>query len=407
MNVEYFISKRLFTAKEGNNRYTKPILNIAILAIALSLSMMLISIMIVSGFKQEISDKVIGFTSHITIVNYTDNQSYESEPVNINQDFYPSIINKEGVRHIQVFATKAGIVKTEEEILGTVLKGVGSDFNSLFFHQNLIEGEVPIYNDTATSNYVMISKKVSDLLSLKIEDKLIMYFVDDPPRVRKFIIHGIYETGFNDFDELVVLGDIKHIQKLNQWDSNQVGGFEIMLDDFDNIDEITDQIYEEIDYTLNAYSVKERMPHIFDWLNLQDINVKVILILMLIVAIVNMITALLILILERTRMIGILKAIGASNWSVRKVFLYNAMHLIVKGVFLGNILGLGFGFLQNNFSFISLDPDIYYMNKVPINFDFLNIIMLNLSTIIICYLVLIIPSILIARINPINAIRFE
>ena len=252
MNVEYFISKRLFTAKEGNNRYTKPILNIAILAIALSLSMMLISIMIVSGFKQEISDKVIGFTSHITIVNYTDNQSYESEPVNINQDFYPSIINKEGVRHIQVFATKAGIVKTEEEILGTVLKGVGSDFNSLFFHQNLIEGEVPIYNDTATSNYVMISKKVSDLLSLKIEDKLIMYFVDDPPRVRKFIIHGIYETGFNDFDELVVLGDIKHIQKLNQWDSNQVGGFEIMLDDFDNIDEITDQIYEEIDYNIGG-----------------------------------------------------------------------------------------------------------------------------------------------------------
>ena len=202
MNVEYFIAKRLFTAKEKNNRYTKPILRIAILAIALSVAVMLLSITVLTGFKNEISNKIIGFGSHITITNFTNNQSYESEPIAINQEFYPSITDQKGIKHIQTFATKAGIIKTEDEILGMVLKGISSDFEPSFFEQNLVEGEVPIYNDTLTSNKVMISKSVADILQLKLGEKLIMYFVEQPPRVRKFVIAGIYETGFMDFDDL-------------------------------------------------------------------------------------------------------------------------------------------------------------------------------------------------------------
>jgi len=407
MNVEYFIAKRLFTAKEKNNRYTKPILRIAILAIALSVAVMLLSITVLTGFKNEISSKIIGFGSHITITNFTNNQSYESEPIAINQEFYPSITDQQAIKHIQTFATKAGIIKTEDEILGMILKGISSDFEPSFFEQNLVEGKVPIYNDTLTSNKVMISKSVADILQLKIGEKLIMYFVEQPPRVRKFVIAGIYETGFTDFDDLIVMADIRHIQKLNGWESNQVGGFEILIDNFDKLDEITTKVYEKIPYNLNAKSIKEKNPQLFDWLDLQNINVRVILILMLIVGGVNMITALLILILERTRLIGVLKALGATNWGVRKVFLYNAIYLILKGLFWGNIIGLGIAFLQQKFQFISLDPNIYYMSSVPINFNFMHILGLNLGTLLVCWLILIIPSIIITKITPIKAIRFE
>jgi len=407
MNVEYFIAKRLFTAKEKNNRYTKPILRIAILAIALSVAVMLLSITVLTGFKNEISSKIIGFGSHITITNFTNNQSYESEPIELNQEFYPGIIEQQGIKHIQTFATKAGIIKTDDEILGMVLKGISSDFYPYFFEKNLVEGQVPTYNDTLTSNKVMISKSVTDILQLNLGEKLIMYFVEKPPRVRKFEIAGIYETGFADFDDLIIMADIRHIQKLNGWENNQVGGFEILIDNFDELDEITAKVYEQIPYNLNAQSIKEKNPQLFDWLDLQDINVRVILILMLIVGGVNMVTALLILILERTRLVGILKALGATNWSVRKVFLYNAVYLILKGLFWGNIIGLGIAFLQYKFQFISLDPSIYYMSTVPIHFDLMHILMLNLGTLLVCWLILIIPSIIITKITPIKAIRFE
>ena len=407
MNVEYFIAKRLFTAKEKNNRYTKPILRIAILAIALSVAVMLLSITVLTGFKNEISSKIIGFGSHITITNFTNNQSYESEPIELNQEFYPSITKQKGIKHIQTFATKAGIIKTEDEILGMVLKGISSDFDPSFFEKNLVEGQVPTYNDSLTSNKVMISKSVADILQLNLGEKLIMYFVEKPPRVRKFEIAGIYETGFADFDDLIIMADIRHIQKLNGWENNQVGGFEILIDNFDELDEITAKVYEKIPYNLNAQSIKEKNPQLFDWLDLQDINVRVILILMLIVGGVNMVTALLILILERTRLVGILKALGATNWSVRKVFLYNTVYLILKGLFWGNIIGLGIAFLQYKFQFISLDPSIYYMSTVPIHFDLMHILMLNLGTLLVCWLILIIPSIIITKITPVKAIRFE
>ena len=405
MNIEYFISKRLFSAKEKNNSYTKPILRIAIFAIALSLAVMLIATMVVTGFKNDISSKIIGFGSHITISNFNNNESYESEPISIQQDFYPSI-NVSSVKNINVFATKAGIIKTSNEIHGVVLKGVSFDDDWTFFNDNLIDGEV-LNIDVNKSNDILISEEISRMLSLDVADDLIMYFAQDPPRVRKFKIKGIYNTAMVDFDELYVFVDLKHIQELNSWQSDQVGGFEISINDFDDLDQVTQSIYEKIPYDFNAQSIKEKMPQIFDWLDLQDVNVRVILILMLIVAVINMATALLILIVERISVIGMLKALGATNWSVRRIFLYSAVQLIVRGLMLGNVLALGFAFLQKHFSLISLDPTTYYMDTVPINLNLTHILTLNVGTVVICYLILIIPSIIITKIAPIKAIRFK
>ena len=406
MNVEYFIAKRLFTAKEENNSYTKPILRIAILAIALSVAIMLLSVMIVTGFKKDVSDKIIGFGSHITITSFSDNQSYETEPIQISDSLNKSILKNPEVKHISTFATKAGIIKTKDEILGVVLKGVSSNYDWSFFNNNLIAGKCFNVNDSLRTNQVLISENSANSLQLGVGDDLIMYFVQDPPRVRKFKISGIYNTAFTDFDKLFVMGDIKHIQSLNGWENSLVGGIEISINDFNKLDIVTQRIYDKIPYNLNAQSIKEKTPQIFDWLDLQDINVRVILILMLIVGGVNMITSLLILILERTKMIGLLKALGANNWSVRRVFLYSAVHLILKGLFLGNCIALGLAFLQKQFSIISLDPNIYYMNTVPVDFPFINIIVLNVGTIIVCYLVLIVPSIIITKITPVKSIRF-
>ncbi|MBT5750627.1 MAG: ABC transporter permease [Flavobacteriales bacterium] len=406
MNIEYFIAKRLFTAKEENNSDTKPILRIAILAIALSVAVMLLSVMVVTGFKNDISDKIIGFGSHITISSFSDNQSYETEPITISDNLYTSILGNPEVKQISTFATKAGIIKTNDEILGVVLKGVSSDYDWTFFNDNLVGGECLHVNDSIKTNQVLISESSAKSLRLGVGDNFIMYFVQDPPRARKFEISGVYNTALADFDKLFVMGDIQHIQSLNAWENKQVGGIEIVLNNFNNLELFTDSIYEKIPYNLNAQSIKEKTPQIFDWLDLQDVNVRVILILMLIVGGINMITALLILILERTNMIGILKALGANNWSVRRVFLYSALNLILKGLFWGNFIALGFAFLQKQFSIISLDPTTYYMNTVPINFDFTAILLLNVGTIIVCYLILIIPSIIITKITPVKAIRF-
>lgn len=405
-NVEYFIAKRLFTAKENNNSYTKPILRIAILAISLSIAVMLLSVIVVTGFKKDISDKIIGFGSHITISSLFDNKSYETDPIQISDSIYELVLENPDVKHVSSFATKAGIIKTNDEILGVVLKGVSSNYDWNFFNNNLIEGKCLNVIDSLKSNQVIISENTANILKLGVGDDLIMYFVQDPPRVRKFKISGIFSTSLVDFDKLYVIGDIKYIQSLNNWNSNQVGGFEIAVHDFNKLELITEKIYKQIPFDLNAQSIKEKTPQIFDWLDLQDINVRVILILMFIVGGVNMITALLILILERTKMIGILKAIGANNWSVRKIFIYSAVHLIFKGLFIGNFFALSCAFLQKKFSIISLDPSIYYMSTIPISFDFLTIILLNISTIIVCYLILIIPSIIISKITPVKAIRF-
>ncbi|MBA7525133.1 hypothetical protein ES705_17282 [subsurface metagenome] len=413
VNTELFIAKRLISGKESSTRISRPIVFIAIIGISLGLAVMIIATAIVTGFKNEIRDKVIGFGAHIQILNYDSNTSFETKPVKKNQEFYPQMVNLPGIKHIQVFGTKAGIIKTETDIQGVVLKGVGSDFDWTFFKRNLTDGVAFRVTDTVKTNKVLISKYIAQLLKLKVGDSFSMYFVQEPPRMRKFTISGLYETGLEEFDKIYVITDIGHIQKLNNWSDNEVSGFEILLDNFENLEEMTWVVQQEVGFgfeedgsRLKIRNIIRKYPQIFDWLNLQDMNVWIILILMLIVAGFNMVSGLMILILERTNMIGILKAVGTQNWSIRKIFLYQSAYLVAKGLFYGNIIGIGLCLLQHYFGIIKLDESSYYLSTVPINFNLLYILGLNLGTLLLTVLMLIIPSYLISTISPVKAIRF-
>ena len=407
MNTSLFIAKRLYNTKENNNNYTRPIIRIAILAIALSVAIMILSVFILSGFKNEISNKVFGFGGHINISKFNYNQSYENDPIFLNPDIFSKIESLDFVSSIHPFATKAGIIKESDEILGVVFKGVDKNYNWKFFDENLISGELPVFNDTTTSKNVIISKNISNKMKLDVGDDLVMYYVQKPTRVRKFKVIGIYNTGLAEFDEVVVIGDLKHIQKLNNWEGNLVGGYEVITNNVSNIELFSEIIDENIDYDLKALDIKQKYPQIFDWLRLQDFNVLIILILMLIVGGVNMITSLLIIILEKSRLIGILKAIGATNWNIRNVFIYNSLYIIFNGLFWGNLIALTFSICQNYFDLISLDENIYFMSFVPVKIELMSLFLINIGTIIICYLILVIPSVVISKISPAKSIKFE
>lgn len=414
MNVEFFIAKRIASERQQENRISRPIVTIAVIGIALGVAAMIISTATVTGFKNQIRDKVIGFGSHIQILNLDSNDSYETSPVNKNQEFLPNLSSMPGVKHIQVFGTKAGIIKTDTEIQGIVLKGIGSDFNWDFFEESLIEGKLFTVSDSIKTNKVLISKYISDLLKLKVDDSFTMYFVQDPPRVRKFTVSGVYETSLEDFDKIFILADIGHIQKLNNWDDNQVSGFEIAIDDFKDIEvkkweaqNIVGLELTESGNRLRVLSIIDKYPQIFDWLNLQDLNVWIILTLIFLVAGFNMVSSLLILILERTNMIGILKALGTRNWSIRKVFLYQSAYLILKGLFWGNLIGIGLCLIQFHFGIIKLDQASYYLSEVPINLNLYIVLGLNVGTLILTIVMLLVPSYLISRISPVKTIRFN
>tara|TARA_B100000965_G_scaffold54040_1_gene40577 strand:- start:427 stop:1650 length:1224 start_codon:yes stop_codon:yes gene_type:complete len=407
MNSSLFIAKRLYNTKENNNNYTRPIIRIAILAIALSVAIMILSVFILSGFKTEISNKVFGFGGHINISKFNYNQSYENDPILISNEVFSKIESLDFVNNIHPFATKAGIIKESDEILGVVFKGVDKNYNWKFFDENLISGELPMFNDSTTSPNVIISKLISSKMKLDIGDNLVMYYVQKPTRVRKFKITGIYNTGLTEFDEVMVLGDLKHIQKLNNWEKSQVGGYEVITNDLNKIDLYTEIIDETIDYDLKALDIKQKYPQIFDWLKLQDFNVLIILILMLIVGGVNMVTSLLIIILEKSRLIGILKAIGATNWNIRNIFIYNSLYIIFNGLLWGNLFALIFSICQNYFDLISLDENIYFMSFVPVKIELMSLLLINLGTVIICYLILVIPSVVISKISPAKSIKFE
>ena len=407
MNTSLFIAKRLYNAKENNNNYTRPIIRIAILAIALSVTVMILSVFVLSGFKSNISNKVFGFGGHINISKFSYNQSYENDPINFNSEMLTEIELMDFVDNVQTYATKAGVIKKNNEILGVVLKGVDQRYNWNFFNQNLISGNVPLFNDSITENTILISKNISSKMKLNVGDEMIMYFMEKPVRVRKFIVSGIYKTGLSEFDDITVIGDLKHIQKLNNWNLNQIGGYEISINNFKNIEIYTSLIDESIDYDLKALSINDKYPQIFDWLRLQDFNVLIILILMLIVGGVNMITSLLIIILEKSRLIGMLKAIGASDWNIRHIFIYNSLQIILGGLFWGNLIAVSLSLLQIRFNFLKLDEAIYFMDFVPINIELFSLFLINLGTIIICYLILVIPSAVIAKISPAKSIKFE
>ncbi|MDX2443782.1 MAG: ABC transporter permease [Bacteroidales bacterium] len=414
MNLELFIAKRIISDRHQENRISRPIVMIAVIGIALGIAAMIISTATVTGFKNQIRDKVIGFGSHIQIFNFDSNTSFETTPVNKNQDFMSDLASLPGIKHIQVFGTKAGIIKTDKDIQGIVLKGIGSDFDWDFFKKSLVEGDLFVVSDSIKTNKVLISKYISDLLELKVDDSFTMYFVQDPPRIRKFTVTGVYETSLEDFDKIFILADIGHIQKLNNWDDNQVSGFEITIDNFNDIQlkswEVQDLVGLEITEggtRLRVQSIIDKYPQIFDWLNLQDLNVWIILTLIFLVAGFNMVSSLLILILERTNMIGILKALGTRNWSIRKIFLYQSAYLIMKGLFWGNLIGIGFCLIQNQFGIIKLDQASYYLSEVPINLNLFIVLGLNISTLFLTIIMLLVPSYLISRISPVKAIRFN
>lgn len=405
LNFELFFAKKII--KGGKNSFSKPIIRISIVAIALGIAMMTLSLSIVQGFQSEIEKKVTGFGSHIQISTYDSRGLLENKPISKNRDFIPELTKIEGINHIQTFANKAAILQFEENNYGVVMKGIGTDYKWSFFEQYIQEGRIPNLSDSTKSNEILISSTIANKLKLTIGDKVLAYFVQQPPRTRKFSICGIYNTGLGEMDEQMILGDIQQIQKINGWEDHQIGGFEILIDNIEDIDRLDEEVYSQIDYDLSSISIKDSRPDIFNWLELQDINVIIIITLLVLVCGIDMISALLILILERTNMIGILKALGAKNTSIRKIFLYNAAYLIIMGLFWGNLLGIGISYLQLEFGFMTLPQEAYFIDKVPILFNFTNLIILNVATLVCCLLMLLIPSGIIAKISPIKAIRFD
>jgi len=414
LNLEYFIAKRIHFEKKGEKNVSRPAVRIATIGIAVGVAVMLIAIAVVIGFKQEIRNKTIGFGSHIQITNFDNNNSYEMQPIRMSDTLQNQLKAIPNVRHIQRFVTKPGIIKTENDFQGMILKGVGPEFDWSFFKSNLIEGEILNLNDSTPVNEAIISKSIADMMGLKLGDSFLTYFLQDQIRARKFTVKGIYSTNFADYDKLFVITDIRIAQRLNGWDQEYFSGMEILITDFNYLDGVSNQVYalaaNRFDAEGNGYfiqTIRQLNPQIFSWLDLLDMNVWVILLLMLAVAGFNMISGLLILILEKTNMIGILKSYGAGNWSIRKIFLYESIFLIGKGMLWGNIIGLLICFVQYQFKIIPLDPVSYYTSTVPITFNWLYIVLLNAGTLIVSVLMLIGPSYLITKISPAAIMRYE
>ncbi len=412
MNLEYFIAKRLIRGKEHKISISAPIIKIAIAAIAISVFMMLIAIATGVGLKHKIREKVAAFNGHIQIYNYDNNTSDVSVvPVSIEQDFYPEFTSVDGISHVQAVATKSGIIRTENTFEGFIAKGVGSDYNWEVFKEYLVKGELPDYSGDLNTE-VLLSQLMVNRLQLKIGDSFSAFFPkeEDPlkPNQRNFKLIGIYDSGFEEIDGMLVFIDIRHIQRMNKWEDTQVGNFEVFLNSFDDIDQKSREIYGKTLSTLDTQTVISKYYKIFEWIGLFDFNIALIIGIMIIVGGINMITALLVLILERTQMIGILKALGSANWSIRKVFLYNATYLIAVGLFWGNLLGLGFIWIQQKYRLLKFpNPKEYYIEYIPVHIDFSTVILLNTGVLILCLLMLLVPSYIITKINPVKAIRFE
>lgn len=392
-----------------SEKFTQPIIKISIAAIALGLTVMIVAVSIVSGFQREIRNKVIGFGGHIQITKYDSQNTYEATPIDKNQLFYPHLDTVNGIKHIQIFANKAGIIKSNDDIYGVVVKGIGNDFDWSFFKDKLKEGSHIKIDTTNPNNDIIVSQTIANKMNLKLNDKMFLYFIqsDGQLRPKDFKIKGIYQSGLEQFDNLFVITDIAHIQKRNNWSNNLVGGFEVIIDKYADLEKLDQFVYDNIGYDLHSVTIVDKNPDIFNWLELQDINVMIIIILMVLVAVINIVSALLILILERTNMIGILKALGMPNWNVRKVFMYSAAHLIVKGLLIGNLVGISLCLLQLKFGFITLPEESYYVSKVPIKIDVLSILYLNIGTLLVCITMLILPSYVITKISPVKAIRFD
>jgi lipoprotein-releasing system permease protein len=411
VNFEFFIARRIVASKDYKSSISAPIIKIAITAIALGVVIMLISIATGVGLQKKIREKVSAFHGDIIITNYDNNNSDDSQvPISMNQDFYPEFTSVEGIEHIQVTASKRGVIRTATDFEGVVVKGVGADYNWKYFEEYLVEGRLPDFSSTLNDE-ILISNYLANRLNFSLGDKVNTFFLQEnseqKTRSRGFTIVGIYNSGFQEFDAQYVLADIRHIQRLNKWEKDEVGAFEVFVTDFDEITKIGNEVYEITPSEMNAITVRDRYYTIFEWLDLFDFNIVLIIGIMILIAGINMITALMVLILERTQMIGILKAIGSTDWGVRKVFLYNALYIISVGLFWGNLIGIGLLLLQKYGKLVRLDPDTYYVTEAPIYLDVGYVVLLNLGTLFLCLLMLLIPSYIITKISPVKAIRFE
>ncbi|MCK8480099.1 ABC transporter permease [Psychroserpens algicola] len=412
MNYEFFIAKRIIGSKAYKSSVSAPIIKIGIAAIAIGIIVMLIAIATGLGLQKKVREKVVAFNGHITITNFDTNASNESlVPISTDQNFYPNFNSVDGIKHIQAVATKFGVIRTETDFEGIVLKGVGADYDWNYVKEFLVEGKLPSYKGEL-SNDVVISSYLANRLNFKLGDNFQTVFgkenIEDLPFQRNFKIVGIFNSGFQEIDKNFMIGDLSHIQRMNKWSSTQVGNFEVYLNDFTQLIEKEQQIRSKTPSFLDTQTIEEKFSTTFEWIKIFDNNTYGIIAIMIIVAGINMITALLVLILERTQMIGILKALGSSNWSIRKVFLYNATYLIGLGLFWGNLIGLSLLFLQQQLGILKFpDPEQYYVSVIPVHIALDYIILLNLGTFIACFLMLLIPSVIITKISPVKAIRFE
>ena len=432
MNLPYFIARRVATS--GQRSFSRLIIRIAITAIALSVTVMIVATALIAGFKKQISSKIFGFWGHIHITSTSVTRTFEAYPVSRYQVFYDSLHTvgkvqyedkarllgydlgylrtyetQGGIRHVQVFAHKPGIIKTKTDIEGIILKGVGTDFQWNNLQEYLVDGRFIEFPDSGRSSDIIISDQTSRRMKLSVGDQFIMHFVEEGRQLRRRLkVCGIYKTGLEEYDRKFALVDIRLLQEVMGWSEEQVGGFEVFIDHIDDLEPLNEYIYYEvIPNDLYSQTIKDKFGSIFEWLALQDINELVILVLIIIVSIINMITALLILILERTNMIGILKALGSNNWNIRKIFLYHAAYIIGIGILIGNVVGIGLCLLQDRFEFIKLSEADYYLSVAPVELNIWTILLLNLGTLIVTLLFLVIPSYLVTRISPVKAIRFK
>ena len=412
MNFELFIAQRLIRGSASKSSISAPITKIAISAIAIGVIMMLIAFATGLGLQEQIREKIAAFNGHITVVSYSSNETQVSLiPVDKDQVFYTKPDFVEGIDYIQVYANKYGIIRTETDFEGIVVKGVGSDYRWRYFEDYLTQGRLPNFSEDEISREIMLSEYLANRLHFEVGDKMIVYFLEDEaskvPRSIGFDIVGIYNSGFQEFDKTFLIADLKQIQRINRWDANQVGGFEVFVNDFSEIEKVSDRVYEAVGSYLTSYSIIEQYPSIFDWLSLLDMNIYLIIGIMILVGGINMITALLVLILERTPMIGILKSIGAKDKSIRKIFLYNAGFLMLRGMFWGNLIGLTLLLIQKYGKVIPLNPETYYVTEAPIYLSWSYFLVVNILTAFICILMLILPTLIIKKITPVKAMRFD
>ena len=415
MNFPLFIAKKIYNSSDKTRRVSKPAIRIATIGVAIGLAVMIVSISVVLGFKHTIRNKVIGFGSHITVADFMSLQNSELYPITINDSLLKALYKIQGVKHVQRFAYTQGILKTDDDFLGVTLKGVGPEFDSTFIHNNMVEGNFPKFSDNSNQQKIILSKTIADKLKMKVGQKIFAYFVNEQGvRTRKFTVCGIYETNLKQFDSQICMTDLYTVNKLNGWEPDQYSGAELEVKDFNLLDNtafnVLGHVKNKVDKYGSTYSsatVIEQNPQIFSWLDLMDLNVWIILALMISVAGVTMISGLLIIILERTQMIGLMKAIGTRNRQIRHIFLWFATFIIGKGLIIGNVVGIGLILLQQYTGLFKLDPQTYYVSTVPVEINIPLIIALNLSTLLICVFVLIAPSYFVSHINPAKSMYYE